>query len=70
MSRIAELRASLSSPASRTGMLIAMTRMEWAEFIREFKYERNWTYPSVRECQQYERTQAYWADRWEGPLNS
>lgn len=55
MSRIAELRASLLSPATDTGLSVAITRMEWAEFVREYKCDRNWYYPSVREIRRYER---------------
>jgi hypothetical protein len=55
MSRIAELRASLSSPATGTGLSVSLTRMEWAEFVREYRCNRLWYYPSVREIQQHER---------------
>ena len=55
MSRIAELRASLSSPATGTGLSIPLTRMEWAEFVREYRINRKWYYLSVREIQKYER---------------
>lgn len=55
MSRIAELRASLLSPAIGTGLSVPLTRMEWAEFVREYRCNRKWYYPSVREVRQHER---------------
>ena len=38
MSRIAELRASLTSTVTVEGLPVLITRKEWAEFVREYKY--------------------------------
>jgi hypothetical protein len=57
MSRIAQLRESLSSVVSDTGLLVLVTRREWAEFVRMYKYDR-YRSPSrlsVREMQREER---------------
>jgi hypothetical protein len=67
MSRIAELRASLTSTATDTGLPVLITRKEWAEFVREYKYFRKADSPSVRELQREERiamAHAEWA--WTG----
>ena len=55
MSRIAELRASLSFIATDTGLPVLITRKEWAEFIREYKYSHRTHSLSVRELQREER---------------
>jgi hypothetical protein len=57
MSRIAQLRESLSATTTDTGLSFLVTRKEWAEFLREYKYDhkrKRW-YPSVRELGRYER---------------
>jgi hypothetical protein len=57
MSRIAQLRQSLSSVVSATGFLLPVTRREWAELLRAYKYDR-YRSPSrlsVREMHREER---------------